>query len=97
MNDLEQRSGSIVPPGVTDVVVIYVAQPGGPPDPRVGREIIEILEAQNEPLLHVTFTPPGGGPRRTTLMGLEILSNRGLPTDYDTLVQMFPTMKWSAR
>lgn len=79
----------------TDVQVTYVAEPGGPPDPRVTADVRRVLESMNEPVLHITFV--ARGQRRTTLVGLGALERRGLPTDYGTLSQMFPALRWSAR
>lgn len=78
----------------SDIVVTYVECPGGPPHPSIQGALRTILEAQNEPLLHITFWV--GGIPHTTLVSLVSVRERGLPDDYETLKAMFPDLRWSA-
>lgn len=78
----------------TNIEVTYVEFPGGPPHPSITGTLREILLAQNEPLLHISFL--AGGRWRTTLVSLVALTQRGLPNDYEQLKAMFPDLRWSA-
>jgi hypothetical protein len=78
----------------SNIEVTYVEFPGGPPHPSITGTLREILMAQNEPLLHISFLVDGRW--RTTLVSLVALTQRGLPNDYEQLKAMFPDLRWSA-
>lgn len=78
----------------TGIEVTYVECPGGPPGPNITGTLREILLAQNEPLLHISFLVRGVP--HTTLVSLVALTQRGLPNDYEQLKAMFPDLRWSA-
>lgn len=83
----------------TQIEVIYVQNPGkGTFDtPRFssrGKEIERIGEGFG-PCLHISFRHEGR--RKTTLVPLELLIARGLPTDYESLVHLYPDLMWADR
>lgn len=98
MNEIARRPLFRLQEQATEIEVIYVQNPGKNTFPprysSRGREIERIGDSFG-PCLHISFRHDGR--RKTTLVPLELLIARGLPTDYERLAILYPDLKWSSR